>query len=522
MNTDTWIRAALQDVTSLWIVGGTPPRTDPACYVRKGGTPWAKAEDVRGGVLYDTVERLSEAGGRQITLVPKDSVLLTTAGTIGRAAIAGEPMYCNQAVQALRFREDQVLPWFAMCYLQSRRPALVRQAGSASIPYISKRKLESMEIRYPPLPVQRRIVELMQLAWALCERAAGLRGLVEKYLRAITLREAEQAGVYKPLGELLEGRPQSGLRAKSSSEGAGIALVSGFGGVEGRLTSLEECPRTEVSPTYAARFELRPGDLLLRSAAKEALGRGVLVGELSERALVGGTLIRLRPGQGSLSAWLLAWLLGPGSDRLYIDGKLRRQALEEHPVPVPRDARRFERMFDLYLDLLEKGRRYSGRAQALYDALLSWLFADAGMGDAFYQTGPVGAEKNIILLPQAMEQFLRQMSRFQQDLYRTLALSDDGRPAHVLLKQMRMRRTRANGIQDALSSMALLEQFGFAERESSQKIPALPGGMDPAAQEDRYITDHNGRPVFIDAYSPVKGLSEENEYAAGAGENSEL
>lgn len=522
MNTDanTWTKAPLREVTDAWVVGSTPPRADPACYTQKGGTPWAKAEDVRGGVLYDTAERVSEAGGRQMQPVRQDSVLLTTAGTIGRTAIAGRTMYCNQAVQALLFRKSEVLPRFALYYLQYRRPALEREARTALIPYISKRKLESMEIRYPPLPVQEEIVNLMRLAGKLCKKAAGLRGLAERHLRALTAWEAERSGNYRPLGELLKGRPQTGLRAKSSGGPAGIALVSGFGGAEGRLTTLEECPRAEVSPTYTVRFGLQPGDILLRSTSKTALGRGVLVGELPEQALVGRSLVRLRPRQASLSAWLLAWLLGPGGDQLYADGKLQRHALEEHPVPVPRDPLGFQRMFDLYVELMDKGARFSRRAQNLYDTMLRWLFA--GAGEPLYLGGPEGRDAVLTRLAPPMERFLKQMSRFQRELYQTLLLSGGGQPVHALLKRMGTGRARADGIQDALSTMVLLEQFGFVERESPRKIPALPGEMESSAQEEQYIMDHNGRPVCIDTYSPVEDLSEENEYAAGAGEDSKL
>ena len=82
-----WTQSTLGDIVEEWIVGSTPPRTDTKCFIREGGTPWVRAEDVKNGTLYETAEQISEAGGRRMQLVPANAVLVTTAGTIGRVAV---------------------------------------------------------------------------------------------------------------------------------------------------------------------------------------------------------------------------------------------------------------------------------------------------------------------------------------------------------------------------------------------------------------------------------------------------
>lgn len=89
MTDEIWTRAALKDVVDEWVTGSTPPRTNPEFFVPEGGTPWVKAEDVKGGLLYETAEHLSEAGGRQMRRAQKNAVLVTTTGTIGKVAVAG-------------------------------------------------------------------------------------------------------------------------------------------------------------------------------------------------------------------------------------------------------------------------------------------------------------------------------------------------------------------------------------------------------------------------------------------------
>lgn len=524
MNTEAWSRAALGDVVESWIVGSTPPHTDHTRYVRNGGIPWAKAEDVKGGVLTCTAEQIRETGGRQLPVIKKDSVLLTTAGTIGRTAIAGGPMYCNQAVQALYFQADKVLPRFGLYFLQYRRPVLIREANTAVIPYISKRKLQSMEIWYPPISVQRRIVEYMHLAESLCEKAAQLEALVGKFLRMMTLHTAERSRISMPLKELLAGSLRSGLRIKASDAQEGIALVTSLAGTQGRLTSLAGCPRAQVSPTRIVSFGLQSGDILLRNKAREAAGRGVLVGRLPENALVGGNLIRLRLRGDASPAWLLSWLMGPGGDRVYAGGTLQKTALEDCMVPEMRNPQGFQRIFDVYVGLTEKAALFSKEIHALYEGMLYQIFRGGAVGEAFDQTWSGGGpDADPAGLAPPMQQFLAQMSQFQQELYRTLALSETEQSVHTLLKQMEAGRGRTGGIQDARSTMTLLEQFGFVERESARKIPVpLPSETADAGREENYVTDHNGRSIYIEKYKLTEDVPEEGGYAAGASENPKL
>jgi len=521
-----WNKAVLEDVVEKWIIGSTPPRTDPKCFVQEGGTPWVKAEDVKGGTLYETAEQLSETGARQMQIVPPNAVLVTTAGTIGRVAVAGRPLFCNQAVQAMSFRTDTVLPLYGYYFLRSQRPLLLQLANGTTIPYISKGKLKSVPICFPPISTQERMIAQMRVPEALCEKAEGLQALLKDYLLALTIREAKQTRIYWPIGELLAEEPLTGLRAKTSPTGNGVPLVNKLNSACRRLTDLANCLRVQVSEKQHRCYSLRPMDILLRNSAPGASARGVLVGELSEEALVGGNLTRIRLRPPFSPAWLLAWLLGPGGDRLYVGGKLQKQMLQQYRVPVPEDQQGFERKLLLYLELEDKAVQFAERAQALFESMLRLIFfrpAAAGTVSGDRTSGRL--DGNLARLSEPMNLFLKEMSQFQQKLYRLLLQSEDGQPVHTLLKQMRGgrgRQERAAGIQDALSTFSLLEQFGLVEQESPQKIALLPDSAQTLNTAQQYITDHNGQPVLIDIYKPTGYIFEENVYEAGAGKDTEL
>lgn len=526
MSGENWTQESLRDVVGEWIVGSTPPRTNPEYFIREGGTPWVKAEDVKGGTLNQTAEQLSETGGKQMRLVSKGTVLVTTAGTIGRVAIAGRPVFCNQAVQALSFREDKVLPLYGYYFLRGQRPVLLQLSNSAVIPHVSKTKLQNLPVRYPPLPVQEKMIAQMRIPEALCEKAEGLQTLLKKYLLALTVREARRAKDYLPIGALLAEPPLTGLRAKASPTGNGFPLVNKLSGTGSLLHTLEDCQRVQVSPRQASRFRLLPMDILLRGAVSGGGTRGALVGELPEEALAGGNLTRLRVSEKFSALWLLVWLLEPGGDPLYVGGRLQKQLLSQYQVPVPENQAHLERRLLLYLALEEKANQFAERAQALRESVLQLVFSEStAVGIASGSRIESRLDGSLARLTEPMNRFLQEMSQFQQELYRLLLRSEVGQPVHALLKKRRRPsrgQERAAGIQDALSAFTLLEQFGLVERESPQKIPLFPDGAGTWNSTEQYITDHNGRPVLIDTYKPTEDIFGENAYAAGAGEDTEL
>ena len=103
-----------------------------------------------------------------------------------------------------------------------------------------------------------------------------------------------------------------------------------------------------------SRYSLCTMDILLRSLVTDTSIRGALVDMLSEEALVGGNLIRLRLRPPFSPTWLLAWLRGPGGDQLYVNGKLQKQMLQQYLVPIPKQPEELQHKLLLFFTLEEK------------------------------------------------------------------------------------------------------------------------------------------------------------------------
>ena len=100
-----WIKARLGEVCSVEI-GGTPSRQRSDYWDVEYATPniWVSIRDMHKRVIVDTAERISDAGVKHSNakLQQKGTVLLSFKLTIGRVAVAGVPLYTNEAIAGLK------------------------------------------------------------------------------------------------------------------------------------------------------------------------------------------------------------------------------------------------------------------------------------------------------------------------------------------------------------------------------------------------------------------------------------
>ena len=100
-----WIEARLGEVC-LVEIGGTPSRQISDYWDTERATlnTWVSIRDMHQRVIFDTAEQISDAGVKHSNakLQPKGTVLLSFKLTIGRVAMAGVPLYTNEAIAGLK------------------------------------------------------------------------------------------------------------------------------------------------------------------------------------------------------------------------------------------------------------------------------------------------------------------------------------------------------------------------------------------------------------------------------------
>ena len=144
--------------------GGTPATATGSYW--DGGVPWITPKDLAG---YEA--RYIAAGERDIseeglnnssaTLLPVDTVLLSTRAPVGYVALAAVPLATNQGFKNLVCRSGIAVPKFVYYLLKQNTELLESHATGATFKELSGSRLKAIEFTLPELAVQTRIAELL-------------------------------------------------------------------------------------------------------------------------------------------------------------------------------------------------------------------------------------------------------------------------------------------------------------------------------------------------------------------------
>lgn len=158
----TWRTARLEEVAQV-LGGGTPSRTEKSYF--GGSIPWATPTDVTSlnGLYIDKAkETITDEGLKNSStkLMPAGAVLLTSRATIGFTAVAEVPMCTNQGFVNF-VCGPELVPEFLAYWLQTQKSKLIQHAGGTTFKEIARGTVRKFEIAFPPIPEQRRIVDIL-------------------------------------------------------------------------------------------------------------------------------------------------------------------------------------------------------------------------------------------------------------------------------------------------------------------------------------------------------------------------
>ncbi len=144
--------------------GGTPSRSHPEYF--GGAIPWIKSGDLTDGDVIACDENITEEAIRSSSakLFPQGTVLVAMYGaTVGKLGMLGMEAATNQAVCGIT-PSDELDRWFLFYFLLSQRQNLIGQSAGGAQPNISQKIVRELLVPVPPLPEQRRIVDLLSRA----------------------------------------------------------------------------------------------------------------------------------------------------------------------------------------------------------------------------------------------------------------------------------------------------------------------------------------------------------------------
>lgn len=348
---DRWPRRRVADLAQHSLgkmLDKAKNRGEPRPYLRNLNVRWFDFD------LSDVLEMRFLPSEVERYTVRKGDVVVCEGGYPGRAAIweDDEPIYFQKALHRVRFREPEHARWF-LYYLHARDldGTLREHFNGAGIQHFTGEALARFELPVPPLDEQRRIVAVLDEAFA---GIAAARANAERNLRnARALFEGRLQRVYfdhrgdwdehpvgaiarHSLGKMLDkaknkGEPRRYLRNVN---------VRWFG------FDLSDMLEMRFMPEEDARYTAVKGDLLICEGGEP--GRAAIWNE-DEPVHFQKALHRVRCHEPAHNAWLLYYLSAlQSSGRLlphltgtgiqHLTGEALGRLLV--PLPLPAEVRR--------------------------------------------------------------------------------------------------------------------------------------------------------------------------------------
>jgi len=260
-------------------IGRTPRRDEPRFW--GGDAVWVTIRELNGGEITSSKEMVSEAAVRECMpdLVPVGTLLFSFKLSIGKMAVAGCPLYTNEAIAALPIRDPAKLSRDFLRYalLAESHEGTANTAVLGKV--LNKEKVQQLPISVPPLAEQERIVKLLDEA----DELRKLRTQADR--RTTTLIPSlfhEMFGdpdtnpfgwPVARAGELMDACDY-GTSQKANEEGRGIPVLRmGNVMIDGSL-DLEELKTVELGDRELAKQRLQVGDVLFnRTNSRELVGK---------------------------------------------------------------------------------------------------------------------------------------------------------------------------------------------------------------------------------------------------------
>lgn len=294
-----WPVVELTDVCDI-DVGRTPSRNNAAFW--GSGAPWLSIADMnQGREILHTKEQITSEAAKAGKLVDPGTVLLSFKLSIGKVAVAGIPLFTNEAIAALpiktpnRLRSDYLLHTLRAMNLTS---GANRAAMGATL---NKAKLQRLRIPLPSLDEQRRIAAILDHADSLRAKRRRVTSLLCDVTRSIFIdmfgdpsrnqRGWERVKLGDIVPEIDSGTsPVCEARPAEGDEWAVLKL----GAVSYGTFNPDENKAYLGDTSAMRRSEVRPGDLLFsRKNTKDLVGATAVVHHVPPRRLLPDLIYRL-------------------------------------------------------------------------------------------------------------------------------------------------------------------------------------------------------------------------------------
>ena len=146
--------SGISEVTQI-VLGSTPNSKEPSYW--DGDIRWITPAEMtdQSYYIYDTVRHLTAKGrdAANLTMLPEGTVLFSTRAPIGKVAIVGKEMCCNQGFKNF-ICSEKLNNVFLYYTLKLKKDYLCSLGTGTTFKELSKRTVESLKVAVPPIELQ--------------------------------------------------------------------------------------------------------------------------------------------------------------------------------------------------------------------------------------------------------------------------------------------------------------------------------------------------------------------------------
>lgn len=310
-------------------------------------TPAELTEDTY--IINESLRKITTEGVEKTGLksFPKGTVILSSRAPIGKVAIAGYEMYCNQGFKNL-ICSKQINNRFLYWYLKGHKEYLNSLGRGATFKEISKAIVENIEICLPTLEKQEKYADILEQCNGIIQIKKGQLRKLETLVKS---RFAEMFGdpIQNPynwsIKSLLEmGYCKNGMNFHTGDSGIelyclGVGDFKDYSIIDG-TDQLSKISLNEMPPEESM---LQNGDIVFvrSNGNKDLVGRCVLVYPHDVQTTYSGFCIRYRLTSREVNKNYLLRVLKTDSMRKQMTGRganiqnLNQKTLATLNIPIP-------------------------------------------------------------------------------------------------------------------------------------------------------------------------------------------
>lgn len=301
------------------VVSGSTPKSNIEEYWN-GDIKWITPAEITDDsyVISDTERHITEKAVEKtnLTLLPVGTVLLSSRAPIGKTAIVGAEMYCNQGFKNL-ICSERIYNKYLYFFLTSKVDYLNALGRGATFKEISKGIVEDVEILLPSLDEQKKIVE----------RFEAIQQLISKRKQVLLhLDNLVKSRFVEMFGEILD----NGIPLAQLAE-----ITGGLTKNSKRNTFPNQMPYLRVANVLFNQLDL-----------SEVLTIGVKDNEIEKTMLCKGDLLFVE-GNGSVEqiGRVAVW-----------DGSIEPCLHQNHLIKARFNSRKINPVYALFYFMSQKGR----------------------------------------------------------------------------------------------------------------------------------------------------------------------